>query len=87
MVDCVHSFKQLFNSDLDFFNGLTVHQIVAVAVMGLTLSYQYWRREKYLADLLYQVPYIIQAGLISIALLTIALTATGDTYAFIYFQF
>jgi len=83
----VHTLKQLFDADLVFFNGLSVQQIVALAVLGLTLGYQYWRREKYLADLLYRVPYTIQAGLLSIAMLTIALTSTGDTHAFIYFQF
>ncbi len=83
----VHTLKQLFDAGLVFFNGLSVQQIVALAVLSLTLGYQYWRREKYLADLLYRVPYPIQAGLISIVMLTIALTSTGDTHAFIYFQF
>jgi alginate O-acetyltransferase complex protein AlgI len=87
LVESVHSYRQLFNSDIVFFNGLSLQQIVAVAVLCLTLGYQYWRREKSLADLLHKVPYTIQAGFLSLAMLTIALTSTGDSHAFIYFQF
>lgn len=39
-----------------------------------------------MADLSCGIPYIIQAGLISIALLTIALTAAGDTHPFSIFN-
>jgi len=85
--ESIHTLKQLFDTNIVFFNGLSVQQIVALVVLSLTLAYQYWRREKYLADLLYHVPYSVQAGLISMAILTIALTSTGDSHAFIYFQF
>jgi len=85
--ESVYTFKQLFDADLVLFSRLSVQQIVALTVLMMTLGYHYWRREKTLADLLYRVPYAVQAGLLSIAMLTIALTATGDTHAFIYFQF
>ena len=39
MVECVHSFKQQFNPDLEFFSGLRFHHIVALAILVLTLGY------------------------------------------------
>jgi alginate O-acetyltransferase complex protein AlgI len=83
----IYAFRQLFNQDLMYINELSVQQIVAVAVLCLTLAYQYWRREKYLSDLLQNVPYTVQASLLSMAMLSIAMTSTGDSHAFIYFQF
>jgi alginate O-acetyltransferase complex protein AlgI len=87
LVETISSVRRLFNPDIMFFNSLSVQQIIALAVIGVTLGYQYWRREKYLADLLHRVPYALQAGFLSLALLSIALTSTGDSHAFIYFQF
>ena len=39
IVECVHSFKQQLIPDLVFFNYLSLHQILAVAILVMTLGY------------------------------------------------
>ena len=80
-------FGQLFNTGNMGLGAMSIQQYGAVAVIILTLCYQYWRRDIYLADLMYRIPYALQAALLSVAMLAIALSSTGDTHAFIYFQF
>ena len=81
------SFGQLFNQDLSVLGSMSVQQYAAIAVVILTLGYQYLRRDMFLSDLIHRIPYALQATLLSVAMLTIALSSTGDTHAFIYFQF
>ena len=78
---------QLFNTDNMGLGAMSIQQYVAVAIIILSLGYQYWRRDIYLADLMHRIPYALQAVLLSVAMLSIALSSTGDTHAFIYFQF
>lgn len=67
--------------------SLTAQQLLAAAGVLLLFVYQYWRRDLVLDQLLQVVPYKIQAALLAIILVAIALAASGDSYAFIYFQF
>ena len=67
--------------------SLTLQQLVAAFGIVAVVVYHYWRRHLSLDDLLRKVPPAIQAGLLAIAIAAIALTATGDSHAFIYFQF
>ncbi|THB69253.1 MAG: MBOAT family protein [Gammaproteobacteria bacterium] len=66
---------------------LNGHKVIALAVIILTLCYQYRRKDKMLDDLLESVhPVIICFG-ISASIFLISIFSTGDSRAFIYFQF
>ena len=78
---------QLFNSGLMVPAAMSIQQYTAIAGIICTLGYQYWRRDMSLADLMHRTPYAVQAVLLAIVMLTIALSSTGDSHAFIYFQF
>ncbi|PCJ26378.1 MAG: membrane-bound O-acyltransferase family protein [SAR86 cluster bacterium] len=70
-----------------FISALSIQQILATLGIALVFSYQYWRRNQTLDELIATVPSGLQAALLAAVVTTIALTATGDSHAFIYFQF
>jgi alginate O-acetyltransferase complex protein AlgI len=87
LASSIVNFEQLFDWTKTLSTGFTMQQKLALAAIILTLGYQYMRRNFSLTDLVARVPYWLQAALLSVAILLIALSSTGDTHAFIYFQF
>lgn len=81
------AFLSLFDSGINFIGIISNQQITAIFVISLLLIYQYWRRHKTLDQLINNVPPGFQAVLIAFSMTLIALNATGDSHAFIYFQF
>ncbi len=66
---------------------ISLHKLIGLAVIVLTLCYQYWRRDKMLDEMLDSIPPLVICVGISISILLIAVFSTGDSRAFIYFQF
>ena len=81
------AFNSLFNTQLPYYKSLSNHHITAIVTFIAIWVYQIWRREKSLDELMKTCPVILQAGSLSISILLIALCSTGDSHAFIYFQF
>ena len=79
--------KAMFVPAQGLAESYTLQQLVAAVGIVAVVVYHYWRRHLSLDDLLRKVPPAVQAGLLAIAIAAIALTATGDSHAFIYFQF
>jgi alginate O-acetyltransferase complex protein AlgI len=82
----IQAVKYLFTPE-QFLGALDWHQITASIGIAAVFAYQYWRREKSLDQLIAGVPAGIQAASIACIIAAIALAATGDSHAFIYFQF
>jgi hypothetical protein len=59
----------------------------AALTIAAILFYQFWRRDKSLDQLMATCPAGIQGALMALSILLIAVSATGDSHAFIYFQF
>lgn len=83
----VMAINSLFNNQLPYYKPLNSHYITAIICFFAILAYQIWRRNKTLDELMETCPIFLQAGSLPIAILLIALCATGDRHAFIYFQF
>ena len=81
------AFNSLFNTQLPYYKSLSNHHITAIVTFIAIWVYQIWRREKSLDELMKTCPVILKAGSLSISILLIALCSTGDSHAFIYFQF
>lgn len=64
-----------------------IQQIRAAFAILILLFYQYTRRNRSLDQMMEDCPAILQGALLAVVLLTIALFSTGDSHAFIYFQF
>jgi alginate O-acetyltransferase complex protein AlgI len=64
-----------------------ITHINAALTIAVMLAYQFWRRDKSLDELMAICPAGIQGALLALAVLSIAVSATGDSHAFIYFQF
>lgn len=79
--------ESLFDFKLFIFPELTTHKLTGLAVIVLTLCYHYWRKEKMLDDLLESVHPVVLCLGISISIFMISFFSTGDSRAFIYFQF
>lgn len=62
-------------------------QFNAASTIIIILIYQYIRRDKTLDQMMITCPAGIQGTLVALSVLMIALWATGDSHAFIYFQF
>lgn len=78
---------QLFNTSLPIMHDLTFYQYAAIISLIIILLYQYFSRNHSLDATVKKIPHSIQAGLVVIILTAIALFSTGDSRAFIYFQF
>lgn len=77
----------LVDRDLPWFTQFSDNQYMAFAGIILLFAYQVWRRHLPLQILVNKVHPGIQAGLLSMAIVMIALFSSGDNHAFIYFQF
>lgn len=60
--------------------------LVMICGTGL-FSYQFWRKDKHLNELILCVPSPVQAAALATIIVLIPLVSTGDRHAFIYFQF
>ncbi len=79
--------RSFFASPLTSGADYSTASAVALATAAAMLVYHYYRRQKSLDDLMRSVPAGLQAAGLALATLSVALCATGDTNAFIYFQF
>ena len=79
--------SSLFNGQLPYYQPLSNHYLAVLISFVAILAYQIWRRDKTLDEMMATCPGFLQAGSLSIAILLIALCASGDRHAFIYFQF
>ena len=70
-----------------FTGSIVLQQMLALFGVAAVFTYQYWRRNLSLDELIATVPAGLQAVLLACIITAIALTATGDSHAFIYFQF
>lgn len=70
-----------------FLGSLDWQQIIALLGVVSVFIYQYWRREKSLDQLISNTPLGLQAASLACIIAAISLAATGDSHAFIYFQF
>lgn len=64
-----------------------IQQIKAAFAILILLVYQYMRRNKSLDQMMKGCPASLQGAMLAVVTLTIAVFSTGDSHAFIYFQF